>query len=124
MKRLSLLNEPVLSVASDHLIIYPVPTNINYFWSFGSLAGICLLIQIATGTYSPVKRFMDLNEMNCVLNKNILANGTSWTLPIIFQIQKKQKESLPIKGLIAIANEDNKQIIGVINVENIENIKL
>ena len=51
MKRLSLLNEPVLSVASDHLIIYPVPTNINYFWSFGSLAGICLLIQIATGIF-------------------------------------------------------------------------
>jgi ubiquinol-cytochrome c reductase cytochrome b subunit len=25
------------------------PRNLNYFWNFGSLAGLCLLIQIATG---------------------------------------------------------------------------
>ena len=52
------------------------------------------IIQIATGTYSPVKRFMCLNEINSVLNQNMLSNGISWTLPIIFQIQKKQKEKL------------------------------
>ena len=80
------------------------------------------IIQIATGTYSPVKRFMNFNEMNCVLNNNILANGISWTVPIILQIQKKIKESLPEKGLIAIANEVNNQIIAVINVENIEKL--
>jgi ubiquinol-cytochrome c reductase cytochrome b subunit len=28
---------------------YPVPRNINYFWSFGFLAGIALLVQIITG---------------------------------------------------------------------------
>jgi len=28
---------------------YPVPRNINYFWSFGFLAGIALVIQIITG---------------------------------------------------------------------------
>ena len=28
---------------------YPVPRNLNYFWNFGFLAGICLVLQIVTG---------------------------------------------------------------------------
>jgi quinol-cytochrome oxidoreductase complex cytochrome b subunit len=40
-----------LSFISNHLIIYPTPINLNYAWSFGSLAGICLVIQIATGIF-------------------------------------------------------------------------
>ncbi|HEY0131329.1 MAG TPA: cytochrome b N-terminal domain-containing protein, partial [Allosphingosinicella sp.] len=28
---------------------YPVPRNLNYFWNFGVLAGIALVIQIVTG---------------------------------------------------------------------------
>ncbi len=28
---------------------YPVPKNLNYFWNFGVLAGVFLMIQIATG---------------------------------------------------------------------------
>merc|ERR1711968_318731 len=50
-KRLSVLNQPGLSLVTDHLIDYPAPININYFWSFGSLAGICLGVQIATGIF-------------------------------------------------------------------------
>jgi quinol-cytochrome oxidoreductase complex cytochrome b subunit len=30
---------------------YPTPRNLNYWWSFGSIAGICLLIQILTGLF-------------------------------------------------------------------------
>ena len=28
---------------------YPVPRNLNYFWNFGILAGVCLMLQIVTG---------------------------------------------------------------------------
>ena len=28
---------------------YAAPRNLNYFWNFGSLAGLCLVIQIVTG---------------------------------------------------------------------------
>ena len=28
---------------------YPVPRNLNYWWNFGFLAGICLVIQLVTG---------------------------------------------------------------------------
>jgi ubiquinol-cytochrome c reductase cytochrome b subunit len=51
LKRLSIIKQPALSVVNDHLISYPTPININYFWGFGSLAGICLVVQILTGVF-------------------------------------------------------------------------
>ncbi|KAG5610784.1 hypothetical protein H5410_022065, partial [Solanum commersonii] len=30
---------------------YPTPSNLSYWWGFGSLAGICLVIQIVTGVF-------------------------------------------------------------------------
>ena len=35
----------------NHLVYYPSPMNINYFWGGGSLAGICLGIQLITGIF-------------------------------------------------------------------------
>ncbi len=40
---------PLVQLITDHIISYPTPTNINYFWSFGSLTGICLVIQLISG---------------------------------------------------------------------------
>ena len=37
---------------NQHLIDYPTPSNLSYWWGFGSLAGICLVIQIVTGLFS------------------------------------------------------------------------
>lgn len=51
MKRLSLTKQPILSLLNEHIIDYPTPSNLNYFWSFGSLAGICLILQIVTGIF-------------------------------------------------------------------------
>jgi ubiquinol-cytochrome c reductase cytochrome b subunit len=50
-RRNSLAKQPLLSVLNEHLIEYPTPINLNYFWGFGSLAGICLVVQIATGIF-------------------------------------------------------------------------
>jgi len=41
----------LVSIITNHLIKYPTPINLNYAWSFGSLAGICLIIQILTGIF-------------------------------------------------------------------------
>jgi len=41
----------ILSIVDSHLIDYPSPINLSYAWSFGSLAGICLVIQILTGIF-------------------------------------------------------------------------
>lgn len=44
-------NNFIFSFISNHLINYPSPINLNYAWSFGSLAAICLIIQIITGIF-------------------------------------------------------------------------
>ena len=41
----------LFSIVDSHIIDYPTPANINYLWSFGSAAGICLGIQILTGIF-------------------------------------------------------------------------
>jgi len=46
---LSRLNLPSLLVRE--LVDYPTPLTITYFWSFGSLAGIFLVVQLLTGIF-------------------------------------------------------------------------
>ena len=60
-KNVSLLKQPLLSVVNDHLIAYPVPSNLNYFWGFGSLAGLSLVLQIATGVFLACHYTPDVN---------------------------------------------------------------
>jgi len=43
--------DDLLSFVDSHIIDYPTPINLNYMWSFGSTAGICLVIQIITGIF-------------------------------------------------------------------------
>ncbi|MCH2678377.1 MAG: cytochrome b N-terminal domain-containing protein [Alphaproteobacteria bacterium] len=40
---------PIFSTLQHTLVDYPTPKNLNYWWNFGSLAGIFLMIQIITG---------------------------------------------------------------------------
>jgi ubiquinol-cytochrome c reductase cytochrome b subunit len=41
----------ILSIGHNHLIDYPTPINMNYFWTFGALASVCLITQIITGIF-------------------------------------------------------------------------
>jgi len=43
--------DSLLAFINSHIVDYPTPINLNYFWSFGSVAGICLVIQIVTGIF-------------------------------------------------------------------------
>ena len=40
-----------LSLANSYMIDSPQPTSLNYWWNLGSLLGLCLLIQIASGVF-------------------------------------------------------------------------
>nr|QOE76416.1 cytochrome b [Stenocephalemys zimai] len=42
---------PLLKIVNHSLIDLPAPSNISSWWNFGSLLGICLMIQIATGLF-------------------------------------------------------------------------
>ena len=40
---------PIFSVLREALVDHPTPRNLNYWWNFGSLAGITLVIMIVSG---------------------------------------------------------------------------
>ena len=48
---MTILRSKLLFLVNNHLIEYPTPKNISYFYGFGSIAGICLVIQIITGIF-------------------------------------------------------------------------
>jgi ubiquinol-cytochrome c reductase cytochrome b subunit len=91
-----LIHLPLISILNNHLVDYPTPININYFWGFGSLAGVCLLLQIITGVclamqYTP---HIDLafsslehlvRDVNCGwILRYLHANGASVMFIIVY----------------------------------------
>ena len=87
---------PIFSFMDHELNEYPTPKNLNYFWNFGSLAGISLVIMIVTGivlamSYTPhvdyafqsVERIMrDVNHG--WLLRYIHMNGASFFFIVVF----------------------------------------
>lgn len=86
----------LLSFVDSHIIDYPTPINLNYFWSFGSTAGLCLVIQILSGVFlamhytphvdlafSSVEHIMsDVN--NGWLIRYLHANGASMFFIVVY----------------------------------------
>nr|ALJ53338.1 cytochrome b [Nycticebus menagensis]ALJ53353.1 cytochrome b [Nycticebus menagensis] len=44
-------NHPLMKIINHSFIDLPAPSNISSWWNFGSLLGLCLMIQIATGLF-------------------------------------------------------------------------
>lgn len=44
-----LKSHPLLRIVNNMLIDLPEPSNISYMWGFGSILGLCLVIQLVTG---------------------------------------------------------------------------
>lgn len=45
------LTHPLFKITNNALIDLPTPSNISLWWNFGSLLGLCLIIQIITGLF-------------------------------------------------------------------------
>nr|QOL00970.1 cytochrome b [Filchnerella sunanensis] len=45
------LKHPLFKIINNSLVDLPAPTNISFWWNFGSLLGLCLMIQIITGLF-------------------------------------------------------------------------
>jgi len=86
----------LLAIIDNHIIDYPSPINLSYAWSFGALAGICLVIQLVTGiflamhytphidlAFSSVEHIMrDVN--NGWLIRYMHANGASMFFIVVY----------------------------------------
>lgn len=46
-----LKSQSILRLVNSYMIDSPQPANISYLWNFGSLLGLCLIIQILTGVF-------------------------------------------------------------------------
>ena len=42
---------PFVGFLNEHLVEYPTPRNLTYWWNFGSLSGIMLVVMILTGIF-------------------------------------------------------------------------
>ena len=40
---------PIMSVVQGHVLDFPTPSNLNYFWTFGGILAVMLVVQIVTG---------------------------------------------------------------------------
>nr|YP_010015590.1 cytochrome b [Svistella anhuiensis]QFG38968.1 cytochrome b [Svistella anhuiensis] len=44
-------HHPLLKIINSSLVDLPTPSNISMWWNFGSLLGLCLMIQLLTGIF-------------------------------------------------------------------------
>ena len=51
----------LFDIFDNHLIHYNSPISLTYAWSFGSLAGICLIIQMISGIFLAMVRLKMYN---------------------------------------------------------------
>jgi len=54
-------NHQLIKIANNALVDLPAPINISAWWNFGSLLGVCLIIQILTGLFLAMHYSADVN---------------------------------------------------------------
>nr|YP_009233238.1 cytochrome b [Hemigaleus microstoma]AMB27117.1 cytochrome b [Hemigaleus microstoma] len=81
---------PLLKIMNHALVDLPAPSNISLWWNFGSLLGLCLIIQILTGLFLAMHYTADISmAFSSVVHicrdvnygwliRNIHANGASF----------------------------------------------
>nr|QNV12191.1 cytochrome b [Eristalinus aeneus] len=52
---------PIFKIMNNALVDLPSPSNISIWWNFGSLLGLCLIIQILTGLFLAMHYTADIN---------------------------------------------------------------
>nr|AWH62908.1 cytochrome b [Hydrotaea leucostoma] len=55
------IKHPIFKIANNALVDLPAPSNISSWWNFGSLLGLCLIIQILTGLFLAMHYTADVN---------------------------------------------------------------
>jgi len=87
---------PLFKIINNALVDLPAPSNISRWWNFGSLLGLCLIIQIATGIFLSIHYTADttiaFNSVNHIcrdvnygwLLRTLHANGASFFFICIY----------------------------------------
>nr|WAB69968.1 cytochrome b [Osteocephalus vilarsi] len=87
---------PLLKIVNNSFIDLPAPANLSAWWNFGSLLGVCLIAQIATGLFLAMHYTADTSMAfssvahicrdvnNGWLLRNLHANGASFFFICIY----------------------------------------
>nr|QHT64903.1 cytochrome b [Perinereis sp. PA-2020] len=87
---------PGIKIANNALVDLPAPANLSVWWNFGSMLGVCLIVQIITGLilsmhYSPHTDLAFSSVAHIMRDVNygwilryIHANGASWFFICIY----------------------------------------
>lgn len=87
---------PLFKIINNALVDLPAPSNISAWWNFGSLLGLCLIIQIITGIFLAIHYTADtllaFNSVNHIcrdvnngwLLRTLHANGASFFFICIY----------------------------------------
>nr|UFZ13733.1 cytochrome b [Indosialis bannaensis] len=90
------LNHPLYKIANNALVDLPAPLNISIWWNFGSLLGLCLIIQIMTGLFLAMHYTPDISmAFNSIMHicrdvnygwllRTLHANGASFFFICIY----------------------------------------
>nr|QRV62426.1 cytochrome b [Graptodytes pictus] len=90
------IKHPLINIMNNALIDLPSPSNISLWWNFGSLLGLCLMIQIITGIFLAMHYTanieMAFNSVNHIcrdvnygwLMRTLHANGASFFFICIY----------------------------------------
>nr|ADB82782.1 cytochrome b [Uta stansburiana]ADB82784.1 cytochrome b [Uta stansburiana] len=55
-------SHPMIKIVNNSFIDLPTPSNISAWWNFGSLLGLCLIIQILTGLFLAMHYTADISS--------------------------------------------------------------
>lgn len=55
-------HHPIIKIVNSSFIDLPTPSNISAWWNFGSLLGLCLIIQIITGLFLAIHYTPDISS--------------------------------------------------------------
>nr|AWB98743.1 cytochrome b [Anopheles albitarsis] len=75
-------NHPLISIANNALVDLPAPSNISAWWNFGSLLGLCLMIQILTGLFLAMHYAADIETAFNSVNHICRDVNNGWFLRI------------------------------------------
>jgi ATP sulfurylase len=64
--------------------------------------------QIANGTYSPLRGFMNKETLDSVLRANRLPNGVPWTMPVVLQVDEESVDDISVGDRIALSSSAGK----------------
>nr|YP_010247332.1 cytochrome b [Plestiodon capito]QIC20048.1 cytochrome b [Plestiodon capito] len=53
---------PILKIVNSTFIDLPAPSNISAWWNFGSLLGVCLIVQVVTGLFLAMHYTADISS--------------------------------------------------------------